>query len=102
KARIERSALLAFRALKIRDYARVDFRISQATGEPYLLEVNPNPYLEKNSELAMAAEDRGVSYTQLIGRIVVSAASRNHLSRKPAEPKPDEAKPAEVAAATAH
>lgn len=82
KARIERSALLAFRALKIRDYARVDFRISDK-GEAYVLEVNPNPYLEKDSELAMAAEERGLSYTQLIGRIVESAASRYVFKAKP-------------------
>lgn len=81
KARIERSALLAYRALKIRDYARVDFRISEK-GEAYVLEVNPNPYLEKDSELAMAAEERGLSYTQLIGRIVESAASRYGIRAK--------------------
>ncbi len=81
KARIERSALLAFRALKIRDYARVDFRLSDKD-EAYVLEVNPNPYLEKESELAMAAKERGLSYTQLIGRIVESAASRYGLKAK--------------------
>jgi len=43
---------------------------SEQTGEAYVLEVNPNPYLEKQSELAMAAADRGMSYTQLIERIV--------------------------------
>src|SRR5919201_1824340 len=71
--RIERSALLAFRVLKLRDYARVDFRISEKTGEAYVLEANPNPYLEKNSELALGAAERGLSYAQLIGRIVESA-----------------------------
>ena len=69
-ARIERAALLAFRALKLRDYARIDFRISAQTGEPYILEVNPNPYLEKQGELAMAARERGMTYTQLVARIV--------------------------------
>jgi D-alanine-D-alanine ligase len=87
RSRIERAALLAFRALKLRDYARVDFRISEQTGEAYVLEVNPNPYLEKQSELAMAAADRGMSYTQLIERIVESAATRYKLGRKaPSEP----------------
>ncbi len=90
KARIERSALLAFRALKLQDYARIDFRISEETNEAYILEVNPNPYLEKQSELAMAAGNRGVSYTQLIGRIVDSAASRHRLSRKGTESKSEE------------
>jgi D-alanine-D-alanine ligase len=83
KARIERSALLAYRALKIRDYARVDFRISNKTGEPFVLEVNPNPYLEKDSELAMAAERRGLNYQQLIEQIIESAANRYGLKVKP-------------------
>jgi D-alanine-D-alanine ligase len=88
RSRIERSALLAYRALKLRDYARIDLRVSAATNEPYILEVNPNPYLEKNCELALAAEQRGMSYTHLIARIVESAANRYRLNRKPpAEPK---------------
>ncbi len=86
KARIERSALLAYRALKIRDYARVDFRISNKTGEPFVLEVNPNPYLEKDSELAMAAEHRGLNYVQLIEQIIDSAASRYGLKTKAEKP----------------
>lgn len=94
--RIERSALLAFRVLKLRDYARVDFRLSEKTGEAYVLEANPNPYLEKASELALAAADRGVSYTQLIGRIVESAAARYKIPRKPppaSEPRAEEPEP---------
>lgn len=86
QARIERSALLAYRALKIRDYARVDFRISSKTGEPFVLEVNPNPYLEKDSELAMAAERRGFNYPQLIEAIIESAATRYGLRVKPEKP----------------
>jgi D-alanine-D-alanine ligase len=80
--RIERSALLAFRVLKLRDYARIDFRISAETGEAHVLEANPNPYLEKQSELAMGAQEKGIGYTQLIGRIVESAAARYKLGKK--------------------
>jgi D-alanine-D-alanine ligase len=83
QARIERSALLAYRALKINDYARVDMRISAKTGEPFVLEVNPNPYLEAESELSMAAETTGLTYTDLIAHIVESAASRHQLKVKP-------------------
>ena len=86
KGRIERSALLAYKALKISDYARVDFRISAQTGEAFLLEVNPNPYLEKDSELAMAAEHRGFNYAQLIEQIIESAAARYNLKVKPEKP----------------
>ncbi len=92
QARIERSALLAYRALKIRDYARVDFRIS-SKGEPFVLEVNPNPYLEKDSELAMAAEHRGLSYQQLIESIIDSAATRYGLRVKPDKSAADEPAP---------
>jgi D-alanine-D-alanine ligase len=95
KARIERAALLAFRALKLRDYARIDFRISAQTGEPYILEVNPNPYLEKQSELAMAARERGMTYTQLVARIVDSAASRYRLPKKIASAPADALKTVE-------
>ncbi|HME90993.1 MAG TPA: ATP-grasp domain-containing protein [Myxococcaceae bacterium] len=101
RARVERSALLAFRALKLRDYARVDFRISAQSGEPYILEVNPNPYLEKQSELAMAARQRGMNYTQLVGRIIESAAARYRIPKKPSAPAVDAAKPAEPAPAAA-
>jgi D-alanine-D-alanine ligase len=76
RARVERSALIAFRALKLKDYARLDMRVSETTGELYVLEANPNPYLESQSELAMAAESRGLSYPQLINRILESAAQR--------------------------
>jgi D-alanine-D-alanine ligase len=80
--RIERSALLAFRTLKLRDYARIDFRVSQETGEAFVLEANPNPYLEKESELSMGAKERGWSYPQLVGRILDSAAARYKIGRK--------------------
>jgi len=78
RARIHRAARLAYRALKLRDYARMDFRIAK-TGEPYMLEANPNPYLEKTGELAMAAADAGLDYGQLVSRILESAAVRYHL-----------------------
>lgn len=103
RSRIERSALFAYRALKVRDYARADFRISAETGEPYLLEINPNPYLEKISELAMAAQEKGISYTQLVGRIVESAAGRYGISRKvvaPAAAEPPAAAPPRPPSAT--
>jgi len=82
RIRVERSAIIAFRALKLRDYARMDLRLSTVTGEVYVLEANPNPYLEKQSELAMAAQKRGLSYTQLINRILESAAQRYGLHKK--------------------
>jgi D-alanine-D-alanine ligase len=81
RGRIERAAVTAFRALKLSDYARIDFRVSSATNEPYLLEVNPNPYLEAKCEVAMGAREIGLSYPQLIQHIVETAARRHGLGR---------------------
>jgi D-alanine-D-alanine ligase len=90
RGRIERAAVSAFRALKLRDYARIDFRVSSATNEPYLLEVNPNPYLEAKCEVAMGAREIGLSYPQLIQRIVETAARRYGLDKdkRPRAPEP--------------
>ncbi|SET02494.1 D-alanine--D-alanine ligase family protein [Stigmatella erecta] len=90
RQRVERAALLAYRGLKLQDYARIDLRISEE-GDPYILEVNPNPYLEDKSELAMAAREKGMSYTQLIGRILDSAAHRYGLEKRQATGLPDSA-----------
>jgi D-alanine-D-alanine ligase len=90
RQRVERAALLAYRGLKLQDYARIDLRISEE-GDPYILEVNPNPYLEDKCELAMAAQEKGMSYTQLIGRILDSAAHRYGLEKRSASGLPDSA-----------
>lgn len=87
RQRVERAALLAYRGLKLQDYARIDFRISNE-GDPYVLEVNPNPYLEDKSELAMGGREKGLSYTQLVGRILESAAKRYGLLAKAEKPTP--------------
>ncbi len=68
-------AVDAFHALRLRDYARIDLRVSPE-GEVYILEVNPNCYLERNGEFARAAERDGVEYTALIGRILELASAR--------------------------
>jgi D-alanine-D-alanine ligase len=42
--RVAQACTTAYRLVGTRDYARVDVRLTPA-GEPYVLEVNPNPYL---------------------------------------------------------
>ncbi len=93
RQRVERAALLVYRGLKLRDYARIDLRISQA-GDPYILEVNPNPYLDDKSELALAAKEKGLQYTQLVGRILDSAAHRYGLAAVARQTAPAQAAPA--------
>lgn len=73
--RMADAAVGAFRALRLRDYARVDLRLDES-GEPFVLEVNPNCYLARGEVFAEAAERTGLSYEALIGRIIELASGR--------------------------
>jgi D-alanine-D-alanine ligase len=66
----------AFRALGLQDYGRIDLRLTH-DDEVYVLEVNPNPFLAAEHEMASAAEKAGMSYPQLIQRIVDEALKRD-------------------------
>ncbi len=78
KARLQKAALDACRALLVRDYARVDLRLT-GTQEVYVIEVNANCSLEKASEFATGARAFGLEYSTLVNRIVELAAERHHL-----------------------
>lgn len=88
RAKLQRAALQAYRALRVKDYGRVDMRLTD-TGEIYVLEVNASCYLERTSEFATAAAAAGLEYTQLIGRIVELAEAR-----RPAAPRKKKARAA--------
>ncbi len=81
RARLQRTALQAYRALRVRDYGRVDMRYTEA-GEIYVLEVNASCYLETAGEFATSAAAAGIDYTQLIGRIVELAEARRPVGKK--------------------
>jgi D-alanine-D-alanine ligase len=86
---VQSIALGAYRALGCRDYARVDMRLDVATGDPYVLEVNPNPDLADGCAFAQSVRASGRSYAQAIQEIVGFALSR--ARSKPArEPAPSE------------
>jgi D-alanine-D-alanine ligase len=57
---------------EFRGYARVDFRVD-TTGAPFVIDVNPNPYLSPDSEDAAAAAEAGLSYKDLVSSIVESS-----------------------------
>jgi D-alanine-D-alanine ligase len=75
EAKLTETALKAYRAVKLRDYGRIDMRLS-SKGEVYVIEANPNPWLSGGQEFAMAAKKSGLSYTQMIGEIVDLAMAR--------------------------
>ena len=73
--RIQQVAIDSFQALRLRDYARIDLRVT-ADEEIYVIEANPNCYLEEKSEFARAAQKNGLEYPALISRIVDLASAR--------------------------
>jgi D-alanine-D-alanine ligase len=75
ETRLTEIAIKAYRAVKLRDYGRIDMRLS-SKGEIYVIEANPNPWLSSGQEFAMAAKKSGLSYTQMIGEIVDLAMAR--------------------------
>ena len=81
RARLQKVAVDAYRALRVKDYGRVDLRLTD-TGEIYVLEVNASCYLEKSSEFAMAAAAIGLDYPRLIERIVNLATERMEKKRR--------------------
>jgi D-alanine-D-alanine ligase len=75
RARLQKVSVDAYRALRVRDYGRVDLRLTD-TGDIYVLEVNASCYLARDSEFAMAAGAAGIPYPALIQRIVDLATDR--------------------------
>ena len=58
-----------YRLLTIDGYARIDLRLT-ARNEIYFIEANPNPILASDEDFAQAAAKGGLSYPQLIDRII--------------------------------
>lgn len=76
RARLQKVSLDAYRALRVRDYGRVDLRLTD-TGEIFVLEVNAGCYLEERDELAKAAAAVGIDYVSLINQIADLAVARH-------------------------
>jgi D-alanine-D-alanine ligase len=73
--RMQRVAVESFNALRLRDYGRVDLRVTPKE-EIYVIEVNPNCYLEQSGEFSRAAAESGIVHDALIARIVELAQGR--------------------------
>lgn len=74
-ARITEICSTAFHALWLQDYGRIDVRLTH-DDEVYVLEVNPNPFIAYEHEMANAAEKAGLKYNAFIQRIVDEAMAR--------------------------
>ena len=65
-------ALEAFRILGCRGWGRVDFLMDER-GAAYLLEINTSPGMTDHSLVPMAARAAGISYEQLVWRVLEQA-----------------------------
>jgi D-alanine-D-alanine ligase len=75
RKRIEEICRTAFRALWLRDYARLDIRLAP-DGEVWFLEANANPFISYGHDMANAADKAGMDYYAFIQRLVDEAVTR--------------------------
>jgi D-alanine-D-alanine ligase len=81
--KIERICKKVYKVLHLRDYGRIDIRLT-SDKKIYILEANSNPDLAYGEDVADSAEKYGISYENLIKRIVNIALKRStvkHTSR---------------------
>ncbi|MBI5091445.1 MAG: methyltransferase domain-containing protein [Candidatus Hydrogenedentes bacterium] len=75
---IEECCIRLSERLECRDYTRFDWRLD-AEGNPKLLEVNPNPGWCWDGHLAKMARYDGISYTEMLEKILKAAEERMGL-----------------------
>jgi len=69
---IQTEALLAFKAVGCKGWGRVDFLMDEAEAH-YFLELNTSPGMTDHSLVPMAAKAAGISFEELVVRILESA-----------------------------
>jgi len=79
EAKLKDYALRTYNAVETRDFGRVDFRVDKE-GNPYVLEINPLPSLSTEDVFMLISKQIGISYEQMIGRILNFALKRYGLN----------------------
>ena len=75
---LQEVAIAAYKSVECRDFGRVDFRVNEK-GLPYVLEINPLPNLSPSEVFPMCAKAYGLTYNQLINKILDYALDRYGL-----------------------
>jgi D-alanine-D-alanine ligase len=75
--KISELAIKTYNAVECRDFGRIDFRVDK-DGNPYVLEINPLPSLSTEDVFPLVAKQIGLTYEQIIGRILDSALKRHN------------------------
>ena len=71
-------AVRAYKSVDCHDFGRVDFRVDEQ-GNPYVLEINPLPNLSPDDVFVLFGKVVGLSYNQIINKILNEALVRTGL-----------------------
>jgi len=81
-AKMRQACVQSWELFELTGYARVDFRVTPE-GEPLVLEINTNPGIAPDAGFAAAAARAGMSYDEMVVRIIDAARLRSPaLSRQ--------------------
>jgi D-alanine-D-alanine ligase len=86
---IQDVAVRAWQAVGCRDYARIDMRLDPATGEPFILDVNPNPDLADGGAFMQCAVASGRTFAGTLDEIVGFALQRGRDRPRRPTPAPE-------------
>jgi len=76
RVRVAAEAVRAARALGIRDYGRIDFRVS-ADGTPWFIEASTHPHIQRLSSFCELACRAGLAYHEMLDALVQVAVRRS-------------------------
>lgn len=77
--KICQASKLAFEALNMRDFARVDFRL-QKNGQLFFIEINGNPVISKTSEIGIISSELNIPYGEIVSNIIRAALQRMDIN----------------------
>ena len=82
ETKVRQVALKAYKTLRCRDWSRIDIRMN-ADNVPNIIEINPLPGIlpdpKENSCFPKAARTAGISYDEMLNRVLLAAARRYNL-----------------------
>lgn len=79
-AEIQKKAILAYQALRCEDFARIDLFLTEE-GEVIINEINTIPGFTNASMFPMMWQKMGISYRELISKLVHLCLKRHHASK---------------------
>jgi D-alanine-D-alanine ligase len=77
--KITQLAFKTYESVECKDFGRIDFRVDEQ-GNPYVLEINPLPSLSSEDVFMVVAEALGITYDDVIGKILNCAIKRHNLN----------------------